>query len=144
MPIQSSRRTPFDLERRLISQVSKEWRAIRGTSVSGWRERAPSIVGNPASRSRTTCSRRTPADLHEMIFRDPTRSTHGMKDAYAAMLDRIGLGCRVESIASSNRASHTAVIGGEIVLAQGALLADAEKHVHMLRASALNVAMPSL
>ena len=42
-------------------KVSKEWRAIRGTSVSAAARASAVIVGNPPSRSRTTCSRRTPA-----------------------------------------------------------------------------------
>src|SRR5436190_15300136 len=73
-----------------------------------------------------------------MIFGDPTGSTNGTKAAQAAMLDRIGISSnrRIDGVFEPR--SHAAVIGGEIVVAQRTLLADAKKHVHVLGRSTLN------
>jgi hypothetical protein len=54
------------------------------------------------------------------------------------MLDRIGLGWRRRANGLFEARPHATVIGGEVVVPQGALLADAEQHVHVLGTLPLN------
>src|SRR5262244_732238 len=60
----------------------------------------------------------------------PSLFAHGAELAQRAVLAAIGLGRRAATECRKEPGTDTAVVGGEVFVAQGAPLADAEEDVH--------------